>query len=248
MDVTRVARVLRLINKGFGKVVNDVYLTGDGVYFDAGYVLGYFVDVIGLERLGDKVVKVPLKDLELLFRGELDLRLEGDVVVFDKGSYEVQVGVVESFVKDEVVRRMGVGDGGGFELELDELVFSGFDTEELLSENVVSAVEECYVMGGRVIVVDPVWLLVGEVSYRGEGFTVSRGLLTVANDLRGGGIRFRVYDDRVVLRFGELGLVALSKRISMGRDFIERVLLMIEDFSRKAVYAGISGLDWVEDF
>lgn len=246
LDVVKVVKILRLLNRGFGRVIDKVYLGRGSVYFDGGYVVGRFDNVGGLEGLGDRVVELGLRDLEVLFEDRVDVRVEGGVVVFDKGVYEVRVGVVGGIVEG------GVGFGGvreeGVILDLDDVVFSGFDVRGLFGENVLGLVEECLVEGGRVVVVNPVWVLVGRVRYSGERVGVSRGLLVVGDELRGMGVKVVVGGDEVVLRFGEEGFVRVGKRVMVGKEGVDRVLEMVDGWGREGECMEMVDLSWVRDW
>lgn len=247
MDVMRIIKILRVFNRGFGRVVDRVYLSGRGIYFDGGYVVGRFENVDGLGDLGDKIVELGLKDLEILFEDKVDIRVEGGVTVFDKGIYEVKVGVMESIIEDRVGFN-GVKEEGKVVLDLDDIVFSGFNVEDLFGENVLGLIEECLIMNNKAVVINPMWAVIGKIGYSGERIGVSRGLLVIGEELRNMGIKVVVDEDGMILRFGDEGIVRIGKRMMVGKESVDRVLEMIDDWNKKGECVEIIDLNWVKDW
>lgn len=239
MVITDVVKVVKVINKSFGGVVKSLYLSAGECWFDSGYIVGYF-NVEGLEGLYDKVVELKLDEVELVFKDEVSIKLDNNLVIFDKSNYFVKVGVI-----DGGIRKLKSRDISGVEVDLDDVIASGFDLGTLLSENVVMLVDNCVINDGKVVVINPVWVCVGRVNYRGQRLDVSRGLLLSGDELRGRGIKVVVEASNVYLDFGS-GVVGISRRNIVQSDVVDKVLdkLGYED----SVLKDIEGLDWVKDW
>ena len=169
-----VVEILKVFNRGFRNVFREVWITGDRLVSDGGYLVAVFDE--GLKEIGEGMLAM---DLEVFGRVcEGDVMVKEDRVVFDMGDYEVEVDL-----RGELIDVSGMEEDYGDEVyDLREFMCNGFNLVPLL-ESVESSVESCFIGCGKVVMVSPYWVMRGRVRYSGDFIEMSKGVVVIAEEL-----------------------------------------------------------------
>lgn len=239
MKVMDVIKIIKALNKGFGSIINELYLSEEKCWFNAGYIMGRFV-IEDLKGFGEKVVELSPSSIEILYKDSTNMAVENEdnIIKFKKDKYSVSVNAVN--VKDELKFEIT-----GPEIDLDDLVAEGFNFEELFGESIVLLIENCIIEKGKVIVISPMWIAMGDINYKGERLEIGKGLVVTAKDLKGSNVRVVVGNDKIALKWSD-GLVGISKRITLQDGVVEKVLEKLK--YDKSKLQKINDLEWLKDW
>lgn len=244
MEIEKVLNALDIINNAFGGVIRKVQAGRESVVFDVGYIYGKF-RTKGLCDFGDIVVDMSLRDLKRIYgEGTVDEKVEEDIVVFDKGFYDVRM----RGERRESINFQVYNEGDGIFLNVENLYYGeGFNIKRLIGKNVAIGVEGGYVRDGELWVINPVWAVRCAVSCN-EDVMLSKGFLSCVGDLIANGL-WRVALNNKGVEYWEFideGVVMVRLGGVLGVDVVERVrgrLKFDED-----LLGGVEAVKWLRDW
>ena len=207
MRLERVVQILRKMNSYLTGSSLDIFFNGEVVWVNSGFVLGR-VEVSDKVDLKGKLLKVDFDVLEKVFveGGIEDVLVEAGRLRIDKGSYEVEVAVV-----DEVVLVEREIEGEGEEVDLRKMKVSGFEMAKLWKRSLVDLLDVVWVKSGKVISISSDYLMVGDVGSEAD-MDMSRWVWLFIDDVQGDVRRVVNYENVVRLEF-DSGYVDVVKRV-----------------------------------